>query len=281
MQIKKEEVAGKLYLMSMYSAGVLRRHTPRERGERKKVTSEAKRKINAMRRKYGMMLLVGENFESGRDLFLYLGHERDVAEDEDKRCMRKFHREMGKLYRQLGIEYRYIDVRETHRRDGEPCRLHHHLIISGTGRLMLGRIAACWGCGGVDVRVLRELTDNFEDTCRYLLKERKEKGRRAYSCSLNLRRPPDPLRRRVPGENGGEVPPGVKVVNHELRDTEFGRYEIMVGKVVDQGAFDRYWRRVQADKQWLVERSFWRSQATRTKRRKREDRPPVLAGNGV
>ena len=176
MQVKKEEVAGKLYLMSMYSAGVLRRNTPRERGERKKVTSEAKRKINAMRRKYGMMLLVGENFQPGRDLFVYLGHAQDVTEDEDKRFMRRFHRRMEALYAKLGIAYRYIDVRETHSRDGEPCRLHHHLILSGTGRLMLGRIAECWGCGSVDVRALRELTDNFEDTCRYLLKSARPRG---------------------------------------------------------------------------------------------------------
>lgn len=276
MQVKKEECAGALYLMRMYTAGVIRRHTPRQRAARRQLTSEAKKKINAMHRKYSLMLLTGANFSAGRDLFVYLGWAHEPDEREDRAAMRNFHRRMRKLYDAYGLEYRYIDVRETHTREGEPCRMHHHLILSGNGRRMLGKIMECWGQGSVDVRTLRELTDNFEDTCRYLLKERKNAGERAYHCSQNLKRPPDPLRRRVPETARGETPPGVKLVRHELRDTDFGRYEIMVGKITDQYAFNRYWDKAHADRRRYDARQFWRARSA-----KRENRPPVPAGNRV
>ena len=263
MQVKKEECAEALYLMSMYSVGILQRHTPRQRAERKKITREGKAKINAMHRKYALMLLVNANFEPGRDLFVYLGWAHEPSDAEDRAAMRNFHRRMTAFYQKKGIPYKYVDVPEEHTRDGEPCRKHHHLILSGAGRRMLGKIIECWGCGSVDVRTLRELTDNFEDTCRYLLKEQKGKGKRAYNCSQNLRRPPDPLRRKVPDAESGVVPPGVKVIRHDMRDTVCGRYEILVGKIIDQNAFDRYWQRAKTDKRSYDARSFWRSQSAK------------------
>ena len=70
MQCRKEEVGGKLYLAYQYSYGVIRRQNPRERAERRKVTSEAKRKINALNRRFELMKLVSVNFTPGRDLFV-------------------------------------------------------------------------------------------------------------------------------------------------------------------------------------------------------------------
>ena len=267
MQVKKEEYSGKLYLMYQYSAGVLRSHTKKQRAERKNITSEAKREINKTRRKFDLMLLLGANFNPGRDLFVYLGWAHEPTIEEDKRAVRRFHRRMGALYEKLGITYKWIDVREQHNREGEPCRLHHHMIISADGRRMLGKIMECWGCGSVDVRMLYGLSDNFEDTCHYLLKERKPSGARAYSASRNLRRPPDPLRRKVPEAAAGEVPPGVLVVRSDLHDTIAGRYEIMVGKIIDEGAFMRYWDRAQADRRKYDEAKFWRTWAARNSKK--------------
>lgn len=280
MQIKKEERAGALYLMSMYSAGVLPGSTPRARAERRRVTSEAKTLINRTRRKYGLMLLIAANFVAGRDLFVYLGWAHEPSEEDDRCAMRNFHRRMTQLYEKMGIAYLYIDFPESHSKGGEPCRKHHHLIIRGNGRRMLGRIMECWGQGSVDVRALREVGENYEDTCTYVLKERKEKGKRAYNCSKNLRRPPEPLRRKVPDSLTGEVPDGVTVIKHYVNDTMFGRYETLEGRITDKPAFDRYWRRAQRDLRKLDEREYWRSRATKTARRLAAEQPPISQETG-
>lgn len=277
MQILKEERAGALYLMSMYSAGVLRRQPEHGRRERKKLASERKQKINALKRKYGLMQLMGCNFSPGRDLFVYLGWAQEPDEAGWRAAMRRFHRRMEAAYKRFGAVYKYILVTERHTRAGEPCRVHHHLIISGCGRRALELISRCWGNGSVDVRTLRELTDNFEDTCRYLLKEDKPKGERAYSCSQNLRRPEEPLRRRRRESEAGEVPPGVKVVTHEIKDNEFGRYEILVGKIVDAVAFDRYWAAAQRDRRRVMEAMHWRREADRKRRKKQQAKKPAVS----
>lgn len=70
--------------------------------------------------------------------------------------------------------------------DGEPVRLHHHLILSGAHGVQLAEVVReCWASGLADVRTLREGADFFEDTAIYLLKEdvHKGKGARRYSTS--------------------------------------------------------------------------------------------------
>ena len=274
MQIKKEEVAGKMYLGYQYSAGLLRRHTPKQRAGRKKTTAEGKKIINALRRKTVLMMLMAANFVSGRDLFVELGYSEEPDAKRVANALKTLHRNMRKICAAAGLEYKYILITETHGRDGQPVRLHHHIIMTGAGGLMLDAIKTAWGMGGVDVRTLRELADNFEDTCEYLLKEDKPKGKRAYSTSANLTRPPEPLRRKVPEGEAGEIPPGVKVVRHKLYGDEYGRYEIIMGKIIDQRAFDGYWARAQRDRRRIEEernrRKYRRQKQQRDKKKRME-----------
>lgn len=265
MQARKEERAGQLYLSYQYSIGVLNRQTPRERAARQKVTSEAKTKINAMRRRYELMQLMCCNFCGGRDLFVCLEFDRDVSDEEGRAALNAFHRRARERWDKLGAEYRYIVIAETHGRDGEPARLHYHVIMSGTGRRMVKTICELWRHGSVDVRTLRELSDNFEDTCRYLLKERKPKNKRAYSCSRNLKRPPEPVRRKIPERESGELPPGVQLIERHSSEIVAGRYDILVGKIVDQAAFDRYWARIK--RKHVELNPWWRKLEKRRARR--------------
>lgn len=277
MQIKKEEACGRLYLAYQYSAGVLRRQNPRERAARRRITSEAKEKINQMNRKTGLMKLLAANFRSGRDLFIYLGWAHEPSEREDAQALKSFHRRLRRLYEKADKPYKYILVTETHARDGSPARLHHHLILRGISGRDRRMIQAAWPHGDVDVRSLRELTDNFEDTCRYLLKERKPKGRRAYSTSSNLKRPPEPLRRRASERADLALPPGVKLVREYKNDIVCGRYQIMMGKIVDEAAFAVYWERAQRDRRRVMEATHW----ARYAREKTRGGGPYLARNGV
>ena len=267
-----------LYIAYQYSYSVIRRQNPRERAERRKVTSEAKRKINALNRRFELMKLVSVNFTPGRDLFVELGWDHEPDEKEDAQALKSFHRRMRRAFQKAGREYKYILVTETHKRDGSDTRLHHHVIMTGLTGRDLALVAEAWPYGSVDVRSLRELTDNFEDTCKYLLKEKKPKNKRAYSTSSNLKRPPEPLKRRVAESADLMVPPGVKLVNRDRRDTDCGRYQILVGKIIDQKAFDCYWDKAQHDRRRVMEQEHWAKYA---RQKKRGAGRPYLARNGV
>ena len=52
MQAKKEIVAGRLYIQTMYSAGMLPGMRPAERRGRQRAQTEAKRRINLFERTY-------------------------------------------------------------------------------------------------------------------------------------------------------------------------------------------------------------------------------------
>ena len=244
MQIQREDANGDLYQMSLYSAGVLWGSSPRQRAGRRRLTDAAKREINRQQRKWRLMQLLNANFRGGRDLFVCLTY-REVPESEG-RALKNFHARMRRAYARLGIEYRYILVTETHDMDGEPVRLHHHVILSGAhGHRLAEVVRGAWTCGTADVRTLREGADMFEDTAQYLLKSdaHQPKGARRYETSRNLRPPAEPVRLRLPESECGEVPPGVTILEHEVKANEFGRYETMVGRIYDHTAFDAYWAR--------------------------------------
>ena len=262
MQAKNEFVAGRLYLQTMYSAGMLPGMRPTARRERKRVQTEAKRKINAMRRLYSLVALFELNFRPGRDLFAELSFMEEPDRKTEDRAIERLHRRLKRFFQTRGREYRYILVRETHNRAGDPVRVHYHLICTGTGQRMREVIDAAWGMGSVDVRALRDRMQSFEDTCSYLLKERKEAGERAYRTSRNLKRPEEPLRRRVAESEIGEVPPGVEPVRVEMNGSNpYGRYSVIVGCIVDPVAFGTYWQKVQRLRRHEAEAATWRKYA--------------------
>lgn len=271
MQAKKEIVAGRLYIQTMYSAGMLPGMRPAERQGRMRAQTEAKRRINLIERIYHLVQLFELNFKPGRDLFVELGFRDEPTKQQEDRALERFHRRMTRHFRSRGRQYRYILVRETHNRDGDPVRVHYHLVCTGTGQRMQQVITECWDMGSVDVRTLRDAMNSFEDVCRYLLKERKGDHERAYRTSRNLKRPDEPLRRKVPESEIGEVPPGVEPVRVEMNGSNpYGRYSIIVGQIVDQAAFDRYWAKAKLDKRRAEEAANWRRYA-RKKRLKKEN----------
>lgn len=268
MQAKKEIVAGLFYMQTCYSVGFLPSQNPKQRAERTKIQTEYRKKMNKLNRKIELVQLVSANFKSNKDLFIELSFAREVTKKEENTILKRFHRRMANYFKKRGREYRYIIVRETHNRDGEPVRVHYHLICTGTGQLMKDKIIEFWGAGSVDVRSLRELKANFEDTCNYLLKEEKPVNERAYRCSRNLKRPEEPLRRKIPERECGVIPDGVVIVYQDLKDKFWGRYEIIICKIVDEKAFNRYWERAKLDKRRCEESRNWKRYAIQ--RRKKE-----------
>ncbi len=265
MQVKKEMWDGRLYLATQYSMGVLTRQSAPARARRKKMTSEAKQKINRMQKKWVLMRTMCANFDPfGQDLFVYLGYEYEPTEQEASRAIADFHSKARRIWEKEDTPYKYIVVTETHGEDGEDKRLHHHLVLSGIrGKRMLPLIMELWGHGSVDVRTLRS-SDSFLDTCSYLLKERKPKGKRAYNSSHNLKRPSEPMRCRVGESEKYETPPGVKILDSESRASEDGQYCIVVAQIIDVAAFEAYWKRRKEKN--IIMNQWWRKYERRDKR---------------
>lgn len=272
MQAKKEIFAGRFYMQTCYSVVFLPNQRTTERAKRRKLQTEYRKKMNKIKRKYELMQLFGVNFKPNRDFFIELSFKTEPTKQEEEKALRRFHRRMQAFFKSRGREYRYILVRETHNRNGEQVRVHYHLICTGTGKLMKEKIIEFWDVGSVDVRSLREI-DNFEDTCNYLLKEEKPKNERAYRCSKNLKRPEEPLRRKIPDSECGQVPEGVILIHHDLRNNDFGRYEIMICKIIDEQAFNRYWELAKLDNRKYQADMNWRRYA----REKRKKEPSCVA----
>lgn len=157
MLYQKQECNGALYQMCLYSMGTMPGMSPRQRAGRRRTTEKAKQEINRRQRKWRLMQLINANFVSGRDLFVCLTYAPEVSR---ARALEKFHAKMKKAYAKIGLTYKYIAVTEEHDMDGEPVRLHHHLILSGAHGVQLAEVVReCWPNGLADVRTLREGAD--------------------------------------------------------------------------------------------------------------------------
>ena len=242
MQIQREDANGDLYQMSLYSSGLLFGQSPRQRARREKETSAAKQEINRRQRQWRLMQQLHANFKVWRDLFVCLTYA-EVPKDAG-RCLARFHALARKAFARLGIEYKYIAVTEEHDMDGEPVRVHHHLVIPGMGTSRIfAAVRECWPFGTVDCRRLEEGEEMFFELAGYLLKNDRylPKGARRYSTSRNLKPPAEPVRLRLPETECGAVPPGVAVIRHDVHGNQYGRYEILIGRIYDHAAFDAYW----------------------------------------
>ena len=141
-------------------------HVARQRAGRRRTTEKAKQEINRRQRKWRLMQLINANFVSGRDLFVCLTYAPEASR---ARALEKFHAKMKKAYAKIGLTYKYIAVTEEHDMDGEPVRLHHHLILSGAHGVQLAEVVRdCWASGLADVRSCARARTFFEDTAIYL-----------------------------------------------------------------------------------------------------------------
>lgn len=248
----KEQINGNFYEMTFYSYNWLPKQTARQRGKREKLTTEAKKVINKMNSRNQLMRYLCLNFVSGTDLFVTLTY--DEPEPTGKLAARRlsgFHAKMraafeknqAGLKKRKRIEYKYIAVTETHGRDGEPVRIHHHLVLNRLpGADMLTLIQTCWSWGRFQAKTLIE-NDNYEDTASYFLKERKPIHKRKWTRSRNLTKPEPPIRTIRPEGEKGQIPPGVVIWESKEVGNEFGSFGYYMGRIVDLRAFKRYLRK--------------------------------------
>lgn len=245
-KIRKIEINGMLFEQSYYSYSIMPKMSSRQRSERQKLTTIAKQKINARKSKAKLVRYICLNFRSGRDLKIELTHAGDEPDDKTAgKRLSDFHNNMRQAYRKRGAEYKYIAITETHGKDGESTRIHHHLIINALdAEKTLPILLKCWDYGGVNLDVLIE-SDMYEDTASYFLKEKKEKGKRTWTHSLNLIKPSPPEIDRVSESETIDVPPGISVIEKKDDANQFGCYGYCIGRIIDERAFYKWLKKQQ------------------------------------
>ncbi len=144
----------KFYPMRAYPKG-------EKRGIRKRVTSEAQKKVNERRSRKDKERIIKANFERG-DLWLtftYTKEKKPADMDQAKLDRKNLLDKMRKKFRKEGIEFKYICVTEIGERGG----VHHHMILKKADSAIA---AECWLKGGVHIKHI--YSDNLSELAEYM-----------------------------------------------------------------------------------------------------------------
>lgn len=198
----------------------------RARAEKRQASSAARERINLRTSWQKLEMLLAANF-GRRDLMVTLTYDdehlppnREAAVKET----RKFLRLLREHRKPRGEPTRYVYTTEQWSSEGQ--RLHHHLVLNGTG--MDGEVLrSLWANGQVEFSVLDDW-DGYEALAKYLTKEAREHGRpevgaRSWSASLGLKKPKEESR-PVPDNVTLSPPPGAIILDKDERRNGYGEY---------------------------------------------------------
>lgn len=168
------------------------------RKARAAVTREAQQRLNDRNSLKRMVRKINANFTAA-DLAMTLtyraGEKLPVSRQEARRDMANYIARLNRWRRQHGLDkLRYVYVIEWCDGEGQPRRIHHHLIMSGMDRDVAERI---WGKGYANAHRLQPDGYGLEAITRYMFKaKRHRQGQRidgsrgrAWSCSRGLKEP--------------------------------------------------------------------------------------------
>lgn len=192
---KKIITAGRLVIGVSYSVATLQ-DGPRERAEKTQMSSAAREAINLRYSWQKLEVVLADNFGS-KDLFVTLTYDDDHLPADRAgavKLLRKFIRNLRAARKLRGEAVKYIYV--TEQLSSEGGRLHHHMVLNGTGH-DLEEIVSLWPYGtDIDVQPLDVGGDdnNYEAVAKYLTKEPSEVGKtevgaRNWTPSLGLSHP--------------------------------------------------------------------------------------------
>lgn len=183
--------AGRLVMAVLYSTPTPR-STSEERAALREISSAAQMALNNRRAWQKLELLLAANF-SRRDLVIELTYDDThlpLSKTEAIKLIRKFLSWLRAHRKARGQELRYVYV--TEQLSAEGGRLHHHLVINGTGA-DLEVLKSLWPYGNVKMEQLDDW-QGYEALAKYLTKEarevgRPEPGKKCWVSSLGLRKP--------------------------------------------------------------------------------------------
>lgn len=219
---KKTIIAGSIVKTIIYTAPEPL-DGKKARAEKSKMTSAAQKAMNDKTARGRLEMLLAANF-TGRDLFVTLTY-RDADLPPNRaaavKLLRGFIKHLRDHRRARGQELKYIYT--TEEKHGA-ARLHHHLVINGTGA-DVDLIRGLWPYGDVmDMKYVGER--DFETLALYMTKESAEGrpvGAQMWTASRNMKKPVVQTC-YVPNDTMLAVPAGCHIIEKEERVTEFGSY---------------------------------------------------------
>lgn len=226
MKTRKIITAGPLVVEAIYPRGSAQ-DAPRIRAGKKKLSSEAQRRLNAKHSFQKLELLLASNFIPG-DLILTLTY--DDAHLPETRAqavarLKEFRRRLAARRRSRGQELRMVWNTENVFDEG---RWHHHVVLNNAGEdFAVLRELWSWGCD-VEIQTLRIDRDHsFEAVARYLCKEARERpGLRSWSYTRSCRQP-EVETFPVPDDTPLQPPKGATVYEDARHANEFGSWRVV------------------------------------------------------
>lgn len=155
----KKIEAGPKVLLKIYPAAV---NTAKTRRKLNHVSRESQIKWNNESRKEHCRLLIYQNFKAG-DLYITLTFKDPPANESELQNKIKYF--LKKLRSISSKPFKYLGCIEVSNTDGEPVRVHLHLLFSG---ILADEIKKAWIYGHVNHKDIR--SSNFERISTYITK---------------------------------------------------------------------------------------------------------------
>ena len=221
----KTITAGRLVAGVCYTAPTVR-DGPQERTSKAQMSSAAQERVNLRRAWQKLEMILAANF-GRRDLHVIATYDEahlPPNRAEAVKRMRKFIKQLRAHRRARGQPTRYVYV--TEQLSAEGGRLHHHMVLNGTGD-DLEVLRSLWVWGQIEVERL-DLWQGYEALAKYLTKEPREVGRpepgaRSWSASLGLNKPRTESE-SVPDTVTIAAPPGAMILDRREEHNEWGDY---------------------------------------------------------
>lgn len=227
-KMKKIIVAGPLVKEAIYPLGA-RSDGPKVRAGKRKLSSEAQQRMNAVYSWQKLELMLAANFLPG-DLVIVLTYDdkhlpRNRAEARAK--LKYFRAKLAKARRARGQKLvMFWNEEHFHRNKDElqDGRWHHHCVVNATGE-DFAELARLWGQGDVLIAPLRvDKEKNYATLARYMCKEARERpGQRSWSYTRGAKKP-EVETFRVEDDTTIAAPKGSVVLEDSGSRTEYGSY---------------------------------------------------------
>lgn len=204
---------------------------PKSRGDKTQMSSAAQEAINLRYSWQKCEVLLAANFTK-RDLFVTLTYDDDhlpATRDEAVKCVKRWISKLRASRKLRGENLKYIYV--TEQLSAEGGRLHHHVVLNGTGN-DYEEIRSLWECGeNVESKHLDVggNDDGYEVLAKYLTKEPRvcgkiDVGARSWTPSLGLIHPKPEVSVLADNETIA-APPGAYILSAPAPSrNEFGEF---------------------------------------------------------
>ncbi|MBR1810777.1 MAG: hypothetical protein IJ766_03880 [Clostridia bacterium] len=168
------------------------RQTPEQNRRRKRHTEStpAQKNLNDERSKRYLMWLIKKNFSYG-DLHITLSYDDahiPNSKEAANREVKNFMRRVKYWLKKNGISvknFKYVIITAVYSADGEPARVHHHILTSKIHDR--DAIEDLWHCGAANADRIRNFYNSINKLAGYVAKQ--TSGDKRWFASKNLSKP--------------------------------------------------------------------------------------------